>query len=112
MVYLGANCTGGGTNFPRLGGGAGWAGEWCEYVECGEGKGEGVTFKPVRGAAVYWENFRPDGTGYEESWHAGLPVESGEKIGLNIWSWLHEGFDPLKKKEEENRFLNDGNTVG
>src|SRR6186713_2205397 len=82
MVYLEANCTGGGTNFPRL--------ErpkdrnWCRFIECreeGEGNGtgqqsvEGVTFKPIKGNAVFWENLRNDGTGYKESWHAGLPVK-------------------------------------
>jgi prolyl 4-hydroxylase len=45
-------------------------------------------FKVVPGNAVYWENFMADGTGrgYEETWHAGLPVRKGVKVGLNIWS--------------------------
>lgn len=49
----------------------------------------GTVFKPIAGNAVYWENFRPDGTGrgWQETWHAGLPVEKGTKVGLNIWSW-------------------------
>ena len=49
----------------------------------------GAVFKPIAGNAVYWENFRPDGTGrgWEETWHAGLPVEKGTKVGLNIWTW-------------------------
>ncbi len=84
---------GGGTEFPLLGR---WTGDgrWCAFVECG-GEGDeaegraGTTFKPVAGNAIFWENFRPDGTGrgYEESWHAGLPVQKGTKVGLNIWSW-------------------------
>jgi prolyl 4-hydroxylase len=48
---------------------------------------------------VYWENMRSDGSGYPESWHAGLPVESGSKIGLNIWSWLQVGYEPPREKE-------------
>jgi prolyl 4-hydroxylase len=91
MVYLEANCTGGGTNFPRL---KRPEGEWCRFVEC-EGEGEekrerleGTTFKPIRGNAVFWENLRSDGSGYRESWHAGLPVTEGRKVGLNIWSWV------------------------
>lgn len=48
----------------------------------------------MTGNAVYWENIRPDGTDYEESWHSGLPVTSGMKIGSNIWSWLQEGYEP------------------
>lgn len=49
----------------------------------------GVTFKPLAGNAVYWENFRPDGSGrgWDETWHAGLPVQEGVKVGLNIWTW-------------------------
>ncbi|KAK0621230.1 hypothetical protein B0T17DRAFT_508600 [Bombardia bombarda] len=85
---------GGGTEFPLLA----RRGDqrWCAFVECddseeeGEEKGKtGVVFKPVAGNAVYWENFRADSTGrgYDETWHAGLPVVKGVKVGLNIWSW-------------------------
>ncbi|KAF2499807.1 hypothetical protein BU16DRAFT_524252 [Lophium mytilinum] len=92
MVYLEANCTGGGTNFPRLTMPA--HKKWCEFVECSPKHDyDGVTFKPVKGNAVFWENFRADGTGYKQSWHAGLPVLSGRKIGLNIWSWYQKGYN-------------------
>ncbi|KAF1984122.1 hypothetical protein K402DRAFT_302304, partial [Aulographum hederae CBS 113979] len=91
MVFLGDACEGGGTAFPRVRRPGGrW---WCGVIECGgnKGKGEeemGVTFKPIAGSAVYWENFKPgDEGGWEETWHAGLPVTKGEKVGLNIWSW-------------------------
>lgn len=68
---------------------------WCRFVECEGGRvktgpdGRGVTFKAVEGNAVFWTNFRADGSGdgYRETWHAGLPVTRGEKVGLNIWSW-------------------------
>ncbi|KAL5382576.1 hypothetical protein DPSP01_006414 [Paraphaeosphaeria sporulosa] len=105
MVWLGDQCEGGGTRFPRLERPKDEA--WCRFIDCegdaSEDKGDadedemgmGVTFKPIRGNAVYWENMRTDGTGYEESWHAGLPVTSGTKLGLNIWSWLQEGYQPL-----------------
>ncbi|KAF2134282.1 hypothetical protein P153DRAFT_108810 [Dothidotthia symphoricarpi CBS 119687] len=119
MVYVAANCTGGGTHFPRLERPRGR--EWCRFIECEEemdgveeqgvagtnatsqsGKSEGkevdlrqgVIFKPVARNAVFWENMRSDGTGYLESWHAGLPVKSGVKVGLNVWSWFQEGFVP------------------
>jgi prolyl 4-hydroxylase len=105
MVYLSAECEGGGTKFPRLERPEG--GSWCEFVECGavedDGEGEGVVFKPKEGAAVYWENFRPDGRGYEETWHAGLPVKSGSKIGLNIWSWWQPGYKEALVRQEEER---------
>lgn len=99
MVYVDADCAGGGTNFPRLD----MASEkWCTsgFVDCdgsGENEGldeskrgrettEGVTFKPVKGNAVFWGNLSPDGSGYDQTWHAGLPVLTGSKIGLNIWT--------------------------
>ena len=89
--------------------------KWCEFLECEEDTSEvkeqnptmGVTFKPRKGNAVFWENLRSDGRGYEETCrclrishpcgmasinyhflgHAGLPLLSGWKVGLNIWSW-------------------------
>lgn len=72
--------------------------EWCKFIECPDLSSSssspqgGITFKPIPGNAVYWENLREDGTGYPETYHAGLPVESGTKVGLNIWSWVQEGF--------------------
>jgi len=99
MVYLEANCTGGGTEFPRLKRPPGR--DWCKFIECppeeeeDEG-GMGVVFKPIEGNAVFWENFRADGSPVLESWHAGLPVKEGVKIGLNIWSWrIGEGDEAL-----------------
>ncbi|KAI1828240.1 hypothetical protein F4861DRAFT_173236 [Xylaria intraflava] len=94
---------GGGTEFPRLQRN-GPDKPWCRWVECrnleltsaGEKSAKeesepitGVTFQPIPGNAVFWENFRPDGTGrgWQETWHAGLPVRRGTKVGLNIWSW-------------------------
>jgi prolyl 4-hydroxylase len=103
MVYLAANCTGGGTHFPRLSRPSG--DEWCRFIECGEeyadeGLKEGVIFKPMKGTAVFWENMRQDGSGYPETWHAGIQVTSGSKIGLNIWSWLQVGYAPEKGSED------------
>ncbi|CAI6341840.1 unnamed protein product [Periconia digitata] len=109
MVWLGDECEGGGTRFPRLERPIGEG--WCRFIECGDEEkarrvkdeeeqgeeaeeGMGITFKPIKGNAVFWENLREDGTHYEESWHAGLPVTKGIKVGLNIWSWYEEGFDP------------------
>lgn len=104
MVYLQADCTGGGTHFPRLR--RPRASKWCRFIECDEDQDgsaeiqaqvrDGVTFKPITGNAIFWENLRPDGTGYPETWHAALPVLSGEKVGLNIWSWFHS---PVRKQQ-------------
>ena len=93
---------GGSTEFPLLR--AQLDRRWCRFVECADqtagngsavddgvasGERVGVVFRPVPGNAVFWENFRPDGSGdgFDETWHAGLPVTQGEKVGLNIWSW-------------------------
>lgn len=103
MVYVGCEgCKGGGTRFPRLPKVDKEA--LCDVVECEQGEGEdglGVTFKPVAGNAIYWENFRPDGKGWEELWHAALPVEEGVKVGLNIWSWFQEGLGATFKQQNE-----------
>ncbi|QKX56699.1 uncharacterized protein TRUGW13939_03805 [Talaromyces rugulosus] len=92
MVYVDTkNCTGGGTNFPRLRRPRGP--QWCRFLECDEEeqqKERGVTFKPIKGNAIFWENLKPDGSGYWETWHAALPVRSGSKVGLNIWSWYQQ----------------------
>lgn len=101
---------GGGTYFPRMPRRSADS-RWCPFIECegdaqvaADGEFEdreggyqppqdnsttGVVFKPVPGNAVLWENFRSDGTGrpYDETWHAGLRVLGGVKVGLNIWSW-------------------------
>lgn len=101
MVYVSANCTGGGTHFPRLDPPPsihGLNSPWCRFIDCSPKApssplAEGITFLPIPGNAIYWENLREDGTGYPETYHAGLPVESGTKVGLNIWSWVQEGFE-------------------
>ncbi|KLU84257.1 oxidoreductase [Magnaporthiopsis poae ATCC 64411] len=100
MVWLddgAGSLVGGGTDFPLLRRPSADT-RWCRFIQCPETNNDtnsnsnqqrGVVFKPVVGNAVYWENFPPGtfaGPGYDESWHAGLPVEAGVKVGLNIWS--------------------------
>ncbi|KAF5016489.1 hypothetical protein F66182_11813 [Fusarium sp. NRRL 66182] len=86
-IFLHANCTGGGTHFPYLPKPEDQ--RWCEYIDCDSDQ-PGVTFKPIAGNAVFWENIRPDGSVYAETLHAGMPVLSGSKIGLNIWTWTKD----------------------
>ncbi|EME48959.1 hypothetical protein DOTSEDRAFT_67862 [Dothistroma septosporum NZE10] len=88
MVYLKGDCVGGGTQFPRLP--MPQERKWCQFIEC-NGSAEGVIFKPLQRSAVFWMNFDADGRGYKETIHAGLPIVSGQKIGLNIWSWYQAG---------------------
>ncbi|KAJ9133729.1 Prolyl 4-hydroxylase [Pleurostoma richardsiae] len=89
FVYIHANCTGGGTNFPRLTPPAEDDGTWCEFIDCDRPLEDGVTFRPVPGNAVYWENLklRGDGEGHAKTLHSGMPVTSGNKMGLNMWTW-------------------------
>jgi len=82
FVYLDANCTGGGTYFPRLHSPSTIADS--ERFSTGE-DGHGITFQPIVGNAVFWVNMHSNGTGDERTLHAGLPVIEGTKIGMNVW---------------------------
>lgn len=83
------NCTGGSTHFPYVT--PAWAGSerfgrpWCKWIDCDFADG-GVAVKPIKGNALFWVNFREDGTGIQETVHAGQPLLQGTKIGMNIWT--------------------------
>ncbi|KAK1772161.1 2OG-Fe(II) oxygenase superfamily protein [Phialemonium atrogriseum] len=93
-VRVDPGTTGGGTNFPAVdapagnGNGSSSSSRWCEagFVDCDEPWDAGVTFRPVEGNAVFWRNLLPGGGGDDRTLHAGLPVTSGGKIGMNIWT--------------------------
>ncbi|KAL2007429.1 hypothetical protein VTN00DRAFT_8867 [Thermoascus crustaceus] len=90
-VTVTEDLTGGGTNFPLLDAPADTDpdGRWCRYVNCDEPWDNGVTFRPVARNAVFWRNLRGDddgGSGDRRTLHAGLPVTSGSKMGMNIWT--------------------------
>ncbi|KAH7320071.1 hypothetical protein B0I35DRAFT_227559 [Stachybotrys elegans] len=78
------NVTGGGTNFPMLH--APRDDRWCDLIDCDDEYDNGVTFLPIEGNAIYWENLLVNGAGDQRTLHAGLPLVSGEKIGMNIWT--------------------------
>jgi len=83
-VHVSNDTTGGGTNFPSV---APPSDErWCGLVECDEPYANGLTFRPIEGNAIFWENLAPDGIGDPRTEHAGLPVTTGSKIGMNIWT--------------------------
>lgn len=82
-VDVAPGTTGGGTNFPSLDPPPGE--EWCSVVDCDAEYEAGVTFRPVAGNVVYWENV-VDGEGDVRTLHAGMPVTGGRKVGLNIWT--------------------------
>lgn len=83
-IHVANDTTGGGTNFPMLD--APRDERWCRVIDCDEPYENGVTFRPVEGSAVYWENLMTNGVGDERTLHAGLPVVTGQKIGMNIWT--------------------------
>lgn len=85
-VRVDEGTTGGGTNFPRVDAPRGEA--WCAegFVDCDEEWERGVTFRPVEGNAVFWVNLLEGGRGDERVLHAGLPVVTGGKVGMNIWT--------------------------
>ncbi|PHH63286.1 hypothetical protein CDD81_6143 [Ophiocordyceps australis] len=76
--------TGGGTHFPLLD--VPRNERWCRFVDCDAEYDSGLTFRPIEGNAVYWDNMLEPGRGDERTLHAGLPVVSGDKIGINIWT--------------------------
>ncbi|RDW87930.1 prolyl 4-hydroxylase alpha [Coleophoma crateriformis] len=85
FVILEASCTQCGTRFPNLrldcdGKDPGLN----ETIDCGDV--EGLTVRPIPGAATFWRNLHADGLGDRRTLHAGLPPEDGVKIGLNIWT--------------------------
>jgi prolyl 4-hydroxylase len=84
-IYLEANCTGGGTHFPQLP--RPLDQYWCKFIDC-DSTEEGVVFKPIAGNAVYWRNLQETGHPYDQTLHQGMPVQSGVKIGMNIWTWM------------------------
>lgn len=101
----GGTCEGGSTYFPFVrptwGNAARFGRPWCRWVDCGydeggaggegAGQGAGVAVRPIKGNALFWVNFREDGTGVDETVHEGAPLLEGTKIGMNIWTWARIG---------------------
>lgn len=63
LVYLVEPVSGGGTLFPRM----------------------NLEVPPTKGTAVLWFNTDKHGTEDERTEHAGLPVDQGTKVAMNIW---------------------------
>ena len=85
FAYLHASedVTGGGTRFPLLAAPKNL--KWCKFIDCDVPIGEGTTFLPIPGNAVYWANL-VRGHGDQRNLHMGEAVTSGEKVGMNIWT--------------------------
>ncbi|KAF2117643.1 hypothetical protein BDV96DRAFT_570604 [Lophiotrema nucula] len=84
FVYVTADdIAGGGTQFPLLD--APHDERWCQYVNCDASWEDGVTFRPIPRNAVFWKNLK-GGMGDRRTLHAGLPIQRGNKLGMNIWT--------------------------
>ncbi|KAF2021466.1 hypothetical protein BU24DRAFT_21200 [Aaosphaeria arxii CBS 175.79] len=89
FVYVATSedIVGGGTQFPLLD--APNNEKWCDVVNCDAGWDEGVTFRPIARNAVFWKNLKKGAKGMvgdRRTLHAGLPVQRGSKLGMNIWT--------------------------
>jgi prolyl 4-hydroxylase len=89
FVYLGDACSGGETYFPKV---TGVSASTDEDKFSRTDEGTGLLIKPKRGNAVFWKNLHMNGSGDERLAHAGMPVESGVKFGLNVWSKYYPNF--------------------
>jgi prolyl 4-hydroxylase len=85
FAYLDGGCTGGETYFPLVKGVSAAAdGDKFSRTETGEG----LLVRPRRGSAVFWNNLHPrNASGDRRVLHAGIPVETGRKIGINLFSY-------------------------
>lgn len=87
-VHASPDIIGGGTQFPLLD--APVSEKWCEWVNCDAETEDGVVFRPVEGNAVFWRNSRGEAkkgfVGDGRVVHAGLPVQRGRKVGMNVWT--------------------------
>jgi prolyl 4-hydroxylase len=91
-VHASPDIIGGGTQFPLLD--APEDERWCEFVNCDVDIEDGVVFRPIQGNAVFWRNLvgvrGKDGkmgyVGDRRTLHAGLPVQRGSKVGMNVWT--------------------------
>jgi prolyl 4-hydroxylase len=86
FIYLEDNCTGGETYFPEVTG-VGPEADGSKFSRTESGKG--LLVKPRRGNAVLWKTLHMNGTGDSRLLHASLPVRSGRKTGMNLFSLFY-----------------------
>lgn len=84
FVYLNDNCTGGETYFPRLTG-VGADADGSKFSRAANR--QGLLVKPKRGNAIVWKNLFNNGSVDERLVHASLAIRSGEKVGMNLFTW-------------------------
>lgn len=83
LVYLGDNCTGGETYFPKvIGVGSDADGDKFSRAT----NRSGLLVKPKKGNALIWKNLLINGSVDDRLVHAGLAIKSGEKLGMNLFT--------------------------
>lgn len=97
FAYLDDNCTGGETYFPELIG-VSAAADGDKFSRAEDGRG--LLIKPRRGNAVFWNNLLANGSGNPMVAHASLPIKSGRKVGINLFSYYF--FDSAMVGDERN----------
>ncbi|KAH6648219.1 hypothetical protein BKA67DRAFT_579857 [Truncatella angustata] len=97
FAYLDDSCTGGETYFPDVQGISAVAdGDKFSRTDTGTG----LLVRPKRRNAVLWNNLLNNGSGDSRVAHVGLPVHSGRKVGINLFS--HYSLDaPMLGGDEE-----------
>ncbi|KAF2790300.1 hypothetical protein K505DRAFT_327650 [Melanomma pulvis-pyrius CBS 109.77] len=86
FIYLQADCEGGETWFPNVTVERSVAGQDTNEklaLQVSE-NGKGFTMRARPGSGLFWMNMQ-DNIGDRRVLHAGLPVQTGTKIGMNIW---------------------------
>lgn len=84
FIYVIADCTGGETWFPNITTSSSFQTDRTTPVETLD-HGNGLALKARAGSGVFWMNLTNGTVGNTKTLHAGLPVKSGTKIGMNIW---------------------------
>jgi len=81
FIYLDASCTAGETWFPNLPAPPPEKGHM--YRTTADRRGLAVV--PRAGSGIFWANLNVNGSGDIRNKHAGLPVGTGSKVGMNIF---------------------------
>ena len=84
FIYVIADCTGGETWFPNITTPSSFQKDQTTPVQTLD-HSNGLALKARAGSGVFWMNLTNGTVGNTKTLHAGLPVKSGIKIGMNIW---------------------------
>ncbi|KAJ9602823.1 hypothetical protein H2200_012603 [Cladophialophora chaetospira] len=85
FVYLEYSGTGGETYFPKVKALPSKAFAEDERFSSTD-TDMGIAIRPIPKNAIFWVNLFPNGTRDDRTVHAGVTLEGGSKIGMNIWA--------------------------